>query len=153
MSDTPDIPDFLPEGFGEDEIQKTPGFFFPDPDETARMSDIIGMVTGDGQVLTLEAARMAGGEPITGDEVEDLLPDQQAAFLHTEFTLAGMLALAQRDTPYPPGVDVTLESVIRKEFAERTEILVRLQRIRIRGEIRRIREEGPPGESDSGMLA
>lgn len=165
--DIPEVPDYLPEDLGDDDPWVPPAPLNRDGiertldglDDMEKMlgtpsttpnpfSDMIGLVTGKGQVLTLEAARMMGGDPIDMKEVEGIPPEHQAAFMHTEFTLAGMLALSQRKTPYPNGVDPALEDIVRQQFAERTEILVRLQRIRMRGEIKSIRASQGEGPSD-----
>ncbi len=128
MDDIPEVPDFLP-----DDILN------PDPDRM-KMSDMIEMVTRGSPIITLEHVRALGGDPITKRDVEGLDLIHQAAFLHTEATLAAMLNVG---APVSDKIDPFTQAAVASSIAEHMEILVRLHRIRMREEIKTLK-----GESD-----
>lgn len=128
MDDIPEVPDFLP-----DDILN------PDPDRM-KMSDMIELVTQGEPFITLEHIRVLGGDPITKRDVEGLDPIHQAAFLHTEATLASMLGASP---PMSDKVNEFTQAAIVAAINEHTEIMVRLHRIRMREEIKTLK-----GESD-----
>lgn len=128
MDDIPEVPDFLP-----DDILN------PDPDRM-KMSDMIELVTRGSPVITLEQVRALGGDPITKRDVEGLDPIHQAAFLHTEATIASMIAAG---SPVSDKLDSLTQAAMAAGISEHMEILVRLHRIRMREEIKTLK-----GESD-----
>lgn len=128
MDDIPKVPDFLP-----DDILN------PDPDRM-KMSDMIELVTKGEPFITLEHVRVLGGDPITKRDVEGLDLIHQAAFLHTEATLASMLGASP---PMSDKLDPITQSAMAAGISEHMEILVRLHRIRMREEIKTLK-----GESD-----
>lgn len=113
--------------------------FEPEEDEEENpFSDMIDLVSGGSKVLTLEQAKMLGGEPLTEEELDGICPVKATAFRHTELTLSNMMTAAAPAYTFkgPLGiVDEQASADVRNFIKEYIEILVRLQRVRMRRQI------------------